>query len=435
MRKKALSDQLTGLESYEEFVPKLKKAVSEMPEEAAIAIVYSDIKHFKYFNDTYGYRRGNRLLARMSEMFSSGGEDFLCGARVVSDNIVCARFCADGDTKAFLDEVKSSISYIEQILRKEFLCERIRMTAGVFFIDAKERGINVETAISNANLARKQSKLDGNDSVTLFLPEMATKIDSELEIISTIDEAINNHELEAYYQPKIDSRTGKIIGAEALVRWIKPNGKMIYPDQFIPILEKSRQIINVDYYIYNEVFAFIRDRLDKGECVVPISMNVSRQHMKDLEIIDYVRDLCDTYKVPTRYLEFELTETMCTERTDRVMEFITAFHKMGMKVSMDDFGSGYSSLKLLSQIPIDVIKLDRCFLRSRELGDREKIIITSIVNMTKELKMCSLCEGVETSDQSSFLTGIGCDAQQGYYYSKPVKLDDFRELLVAGCAR
>ena len=426
---------MTGLESYEEFVPKLKKAVGEMPEEAAIAIVYSDIKHFKYFNDTYGYRRGNRLLARMSEMFSSGGEDFLCGARVVSDNIVCARFCADGDTKAFLDEVKSSISYIEQILRKEFLCERIRMTAGVFFIDAKERGINVETAISNANLARKQSKLDGNDSVTLFLPEMATKIDSELEIISTIDEAINNHELEAYYQPKIDSRTGKIIGAEALVRWIKPNGKMIYPDQFIPILEKSRQIINVDYYIYNEVFAFIRDRLDKGECVVPISMNVSRQHMKDLEIIDYVRDLCDTYKVPTRYLEFELTETMCTERTDRVMEFITAFHKMGMKVSMDDFGSGYSSLKLLSQIPIDVIKLDRCFLRSRELGDREKIIITSIVNMTKELKMCSLCEGVETSDQSSFLTGIGCDAQQGYYYSKPVKLDDFRELLVAGCAR
>ena len=426
---------MTGLESYEEFVPKLKKAVGEMPEEAAIAIVYSDIKHFKYFNDTYGYRRGNRLLARMSEMFSSGGEDFLCGARVVSDNIVCARFCADGDTKAILDEVKSSISYIEQILRKEFLCERIRMTAGVFFIDAKERGINVETAISNANLARKQSKLDGNDSVTLFLPEMATKIDSELEIISTIDEAINNHELEAYYQPKIDSRTGKIIGAEALVRWIKPNGKMIYPDQFIPILEKSRQIINVDYYIYNEVFAFIRDRLDKGECVVPISMNVSRQHMKDLEIIDYVRDLCDTYKVPTRYLEFELTETMCTERTDRVMEFITAFHKMGMKVSMDDFGSGYSSLKLLSQIPIDVIKLDRCFLRSRELGDREKIIITSIVNMTKELKMCSLCEGVETSDQSSFLTGIGCDAQQGYYYSKPVKLDDFRELLVAGCAR
>ncbi len=430
-----MSDQLTGLESYEEFVPRLKQAVNDMPEEAAIAIVYSDIKHFKYFNDTYGYRRGNRLLARMSEMFSSGGDDFLCGARVVSDNIVCARFCSDGDTKEFLEEVKASISYIEQVLRKEFLCERIRMTAGVFFIDAKEKGINVETAISNANLARKQSKLDGSDSVTLFLPEMASKIDSELEIISTIDEAINRRELEAYYQPKIDSRTGKIIGAEALVRWIKPNGQMVYPDQFIPILEKSRQIITVDYYIYNEVFAFIRGRLDRGESVVPVSMNVSRQHMKDLEIIDYVRDLCDAYKVPTQYLEFELTETMCTERTDRVMEFITAFHEMGMKVSMDDFGSGYSSLKLLSQIPIDVIKLDRCFLRSRQLGEREKIIITSIVNMTKELHMCSLCEGVETSDQSSFLADIGCDAQQGYYYSKPVKLDDFRELLVSGCAR
>jgi len=426
---------LTGLESYEEFVPKLKKAVADMPEEACIAVVYSDIKHFKYFNDTFGYRRGNRLLARMAEMFSSGGDDFLCGARVVSDNIVCARFCFDGDKTIFLDEIKASIAYIEEVLRKEFMCERIRMTAGVFFIDAGVRGINVETAISNANLARKHSKLDGSDSVTLFLPEMAAKIDNELEIISTIEDAIRNHELMAYYQPKIDSNSEKIIGAEALVRWIKPNGTMIYPDEFIPILEKSRQIIDVDYFIYNEVFAFLRDRLDRGERVVPVSMNVSRQHMKELEIIDYVRDLCETYKVPPKYLEFELTETMCTERTDRVMEFITAFHEMGIRVSMDDFGSGYSSLKLLSQIPIDVIKLDRCFLRSPELSEREKIIITSIVNMTKELKMCSLCEGVETSDQSSFLAGIGCDAQQGYYYSKPVRLDDFRNLLVAGCAR
>ena len=151
-----MSDQLTGLQSYDEFVPKLKKAVSDMSEEASIAIVYSDIKHFKYFNDTYGYRRGNKLLARMSEMFSSGGEGFLGGARVVSDNIVCARFCADGDEKVFLEEIKASISYIEQILRKEFSCERIRMTAGVFFIDAKAKGINVETAFSNANLARRQ---------------------------------------------------------------------------------------------------------------------------------------------------------------------------------------------------------------------------------------------------------------------------------------
>jgi len=426
---------LTGLDSYEEFVPKLKQAVLDMPEEAAIAIVYSDIKHFKYFNDTYGYRRGNRLLARMSEMFSSCGVGFLCGARVVSDNIVCARICSDGNTAEFLCRVKESIAHIEEVLRKEFLCERIRMTAGVFFIDAQVKGINVETAISNANLARKQSKIDGNDSVTLFLPVMASRIDSELEIISTIEDALKNHELEAYYQPKIDSRNGKIIGAEALVRWVKSDGTMVYPDEFIPILEKSRQIINVDYYIYNEVFKFIRARLDRGENVVPVSMNVSRQHLKELEIIDYVKNLCEMYKVPARYIEFELTETMCIEKTERVMEFITAFHDMGISVSMDDFGSGYSSLKLLSQIPIDVIKLDRCFLRSRELGDREKIIITSIVNMTKELKMSSLCEGVETLDQSSFLARIGCDAQQGYFYSKPVRLDEFRKLLAVGSAR
>lgn len=425
-----MSDQLTGLDSYEEFIPKLNSAVRDMTAECSIALIYVDIKHFKYFNDTYGYRRGNELLMKMASMISRPSHGYICGARVVSDNIVVAGLCEGKSVEDYLTHVKGSVSYLEQILRREFSCDRIRVTAGVFFISDDNRDINLDTAISNANLARKQSKLDGNESVTLFVPEMASKISNEMEIISTIDDAIKNKELHAFYQPKIDSVTGQITGAEALVRWIKPDNTMVYPDQFIPILEKSRQIINVDYFIYNEVFSFIREKLDKGETVVPISMNVSRQHLKDLDIIEYISDLLDTYKIPSCYLEFELTETMCIEKTDRVMEFINAFHSMGIKVSMDDFGSGYSSLKLLSQIPIDVIKLDRCFLNSGSLCDKEKIIITSIINMTKELRMHSLCEGVETLAQSDFLRDIGCDAQQGYYYSKPVNVAAFNSMLL-----
>lgn len=425
-----MSDQLTGLDSYEEFIPKLKATIREMSGQWMIALMYVDIKHFKYFNDTYGYRRGNELLSKMATMVSQPKHGYICGSRVVSDNIVVAGLCDDLSQEDYITHIKGSIAYLEQILRREFSCDRIRVTAGVFFITDSNKDINLDTAVSNANLARKQSKLDGNESVTLFVPEMAKRISNEMEIISSIDDAIKNKELRAYYQPKIDSITGQITGAEALVRWIKPDGSMVYPDEFIPILEKTRQIINVDYFIYNEVFAYIRNKLDKGEKVVPISVNVSRQHLRDLDIIDYVSDLLDNYKIPPQYLEFELTETLCIEKTDKVKEFINAFHSMGIKVSMDDFGSGFSSLKLLSEIPIDVIKLDRCFLNSADLCDKEKIIITSIINMTKQLKIHSLCEGVETLAQSDFLSEIGCDAQQGYYYSKPVNVESFDSMLL-----
>jgi EAL domain-containing protein (putative c-di-GMP-specific phosphodiesterase class I) len=182
------------------------------------------------------------------------------------------------------------------------------------------------------------------------------------------------------------------------------------------------------------VFAFIRDRLDKGECVVPISMNVSRQHMKDLEIIDYVRDLCDTYKVPTRYLEFELTETMCTERTDRVMEFITAFHKMGMKVSMDDFGSGYSSLNSLKDMPLDVLKLDAEFFRGENVDGRSEIVVSETIKLAQSLEMKTVAEGVEAKETVDFLADQGCDMIQGFYFARPMPGSEFEQKMIEGIA-
>ena len=415
-----MKDTLTGLDSYEEFIPKLQSLIDNL-DDKIISIDYSDIKHFKYFNDTYSYKTGNDLLADYAKLLSSNKESFLYGSRVVSDNMVTVGLYDIHDEDILHKQIVNRNMLIENELRLKYKCNRLRICTGVYFITKENSNIDAETVISNCNLARKIARENNTeDSVVIFKDEMSSQINHEIEILSTIDSAITNGELIPYYQPKIDSSTGKVSGAEALVRWKKPDGTIIQPDQFVPIIERSGQIIAVDYFMYREVFKFIAQRIQQGLAVVPISINVSRQHFKKLDIINYVQSLLNEYKIPPKYIEFEITETVCMADTAKAMKFIRTFHELGFKVSMDDFGSGYSSLYLLSELPIDIIKMDKCFLQSEELQKKERVIISNIINMTHQLDITTLCEGVETSQQSEFLKSVGCDIQQGFYFSRPV---------------
>ncbi len=422
-------DALTGLDSYEEFVPKLQSLIDNL-DDKIILIDYSDIKHFKYFNDTYSYKTGNDLLADYAKLLSSNKKSFLYGSRVVSDNMVTVGLYDIHDEDILHQQICNRNMLIENELRLKYKCNRLRICTGVYFITNANSNIDAETVISNCNLARKIARENNTEeSVVIFREEMSSQINHEIEILSTIDSAITNGELVAYYQPKIDSTTGKVSGAEALVRWKKPDGTIIQPDQFVPIIERSGQIIAVDYFMYREVFKFISQRLQQGLAVVPISINVSRQHFKKLDIINYVKSLLNEYKIPPKYIEFEITETVCMADTAKAMKFIRTFHELGFKVSMDDFGSGYSSLYLLSELPIDIIKMDKCFLQSEELQKKERVIISNIINMTHQLDITTLCEGVETSQQSEFLKSVGCDIQQGFYFSRPVTGEQISDMI------
>ncbi|MBR6238122.1 MAG: EAL domain-containing protein [Lachnospiraceae bacterium] len=422
-------DLITCLDPYDIFITKLKNAVDDIGDRI-IPIVYSDIKHFKYFNDTYGYKLGDDLIAEFAELVCKDNS-YITGARVVSDNIVTAGYVSNKIPRDdMLKHIRQVNDEIEEYLCKKFKCRRISIATGVYFITAESKDINVETAISNANFARKQAKESKDESVIFFDDTMAERINRELDILASIKDALSDKELMPYYQPKVNSITGLIEGAEALVRWRKPDGTFIYPDQFIPAIEKSGQITDVDYYMYEEVFRFIKNRLDNGEPIVPISLNVSRAHLTTLNIIGKIKDLLVKYPIPTEYVEFELTETSCMENPDSARQFIDAMHELGIKVSMDDFGSGYSSLNLLSEIPFDIIKLDRTFLKSKIPESKERIIISSIVTMSRELGMKSLCEGVETEGQSIFLKNIGCNTQQGFLFSKPIPQTEFEALLI-----
>lgn len=416
-----MKDILTGLDQYEVFLEKLEKEIEKIGDDRII-IVYTDIKHFKYINDTYGYKVGDSLLQDFVEEFMGKTDIIICASRVYSDNFVVAnRVPPDYYTnEEFRDLVLQLNQEREAKFREKYLNSRLQFCTGISVIDKNSRSLDAETAVSNANLARKVAKEMENDSCVLFDQSMMEGIKREVEITSSIPKALEQREFQVYFQPKIDTDTLELIGAEALVRWQKPDGSFIYPDEFIPLIERSGQVIDVDYYVYREVFRFLAERLKEGKKVVPISLNVSRVHLQKMHILEYVKGLLEEFQIPCSLVEFELTESIYLDNTEQALELIKGLHKLGIKVSMDDFGSGYSSLNLLSKLPIDIIKLDRVFLKAGEMQESDRIIISCVVDMAKKLKIASLCEGVETQEQSDYLKEVGCQMQQGFYFSRPI---------------
>lgn len=429
MEQMMMKDFLTGLDRYEVFLEKLEKSIEKIGDKR-ISIVYTDIKYFKYINDTYGYQVGDSLLKDFVAEMVVNNHNLIGCARVYSDNFVAANILEDGLTnEEFRDFIHKINLEREAKFREKYLNSRLQFCTGITVIDKNSRSLDAETAVSNANLARKVAKEMDEDCCVLFDNSMMEGIKREVEITSRVPKAIANHEFKVYYQPKIETETLRVIGAEALVRWQKPDGSFVYPDQFIPLIERSGQVVDVDYYVYRETFKFLADRLAAGKIVVPISLNVSRIHLNKMHILEYVRELFEEYQIPSGLIEFELTESIYLDNTERALELVKGLHRLGTKVSMDDFGSGYSSLNLLSRLPIDIIKLDKVFLKGNTMEESDKIIISCVVDMAKRLSITSLCEGVETPEQSDYLKEIGCQIQQGYYFSRPIPQEEFEQFI------
>lgn len=434
---KETKDILTGLDRYEEFLKKLDLEIKKL-DDYRIAIIYTDIKHFKYINDTLGYQRGDMLLKEFVTQVTKDNSHMLCAARVVSDNIVLAvRLENNISNDNFREFIHQSNREMEDKFREEYLAARLKFCTGISFIEKNDRSLDPATAVSNANLARKMAKEMKDDCCVVFDRRMVEGIKKEVEITSSLSKAIANGELKVYYQPKMETGSLRMEGAEALIRWQKPDGRFIYPDEFIPFIERSGQIVELDYFVYREVFKFIAGRMRENRPIVPISVNVSREHLSKMEILPYVRSLFEEYRIQPNLIEFELTESIYIENTEKALQLIEGLHEMGTKVSMDDFGSGYSSLNLLSRLPIDIIKLDKVFLQDEEaenrLKENDKIIISCIIDMARKLSITSLCEGVETPEQSDYLSQIGCELQQGYYFSRPIPESDFEIFIDQGC--
>lgn len=426
-------DPLTGLYQYNVFLRKLQELI-DRSEPGELCLVSSDVRHFKYINENYGISVGDELLRSFADELRAVQKDRLIATRVYSDNIVSVKYISKDMTAEQLKEYIMGFNEAFSVkARKKYLNGKLNINSGFYVLRGDEKA---EYAVSNANMARKKAKEPGNaGTAVMFQESMMEEIRKQVRLTDALPDAIKNRELCVYLQPKVGCRSREIIGAEALIRWRKPDGTFHYPDEFIPVFERNGGIIELDYFVYREVFRWLKERIDAGEAVVPVSMNVSRFHLRDDKLVAYIRELMEEYRVPAEYLEFELTENLYIENMEHVLPMIEELRGMGIKVSMDDFGSGFSSLNVLNDLPIDVIKLDKVFMKKAGLNEGEKTIISCVVEMAKKLHITVLCEGVENEEQDCFLREIGCDMIQGYYYGRPMPISAFEELLAAGIAK
>ncbi len=422
-------DSVTGLMTYERFLTMVGEYIESAPH-GQYGMVYMDFSNFKYVNETYGYEVGDKILRELVNEAASYGEYYIYGSRVFSDNMVMLfRFLNRTDDEIVSIFEKASKAFTDR-MQKEYIDSKLILDIGVCTFEICGRPVPMKNIISNANMARKKAKLPDSPRCIVYNESMGAEMKAEVTYANDMENAFRNHEFVVYLQPKVDLASNNIEGAEALIRWKKQDGTLIFPNDFIPVFEKNKSITLLDYFVYDEVCKYLRRRMNEGKRIVRVSVNVSRVHLFTInELVSYVKSLLTKYEIPPEYLEFELTETVYTDKVDDTVLLMDKLRDLGVKVSMDDFGSGYSSLNVLTKLPLDVLKLDKDFLDDFENDPDEKIIIPSVIDMAKKLNLAVVCEGVETKEQVSFLREVGCDFAQGYFYSKPITQEQFDELL------
>ncbi len=414
---------MTGADSIDKFkINSNKLFAKNNPEE--YALFYIDVDKFKYINDMFGYDMGNDTLIHISNTIASELKEDEIFARVSADHFVLLiKYKTDDDIKTRLNNIYNKVQILSNPKINYY---KLILDCGIYKISKSDNDIN--TIMDRANTARKTIKGGHKNSFAFYDKEMHKKILKEKEIENSMVDALNNGEFIVYFQPKYSLSDYQIIGAEALVRWDNPQKGLIPPIEFIPVFERNGFIVNIDFYVFEEVCKKIREWMDEGQKVVPISVNLSRMHFVNSNFIEEFKLIVDKYKIPTRLIELELTETAVLDNIEGLLDTMNNLKEKGFVISMDDFGTGYSSLNLLKELPVDILKLDRAFFTEKDESNNEKIVISNVIKMAKELKMKVISEGVETISQVEFLKQIGCDMVQGYLFSKPMPVKEFEKI-------
>ena len=413
-------DSLTGSWNLTKFTREVNTFLLKR-QRKQYAIVYVDIRNFKFFNDVYGYSEGDRILIAFAEKLREFlYKDEMFG-RITSDNFVAlVRYHS---LEELLRRFKVFTDEMNKIKKNSAESYRIVMRAGVCMIEPNCDSIT--SIIDKANIARQSIKGYHKSMYNFYHVELRQQIAKEKGIEDRMEAALQNHEFIVYYQPKIDLVSHRMVGAEALVRWNRPEYGLVPPDEFIPIFEKNGFIIEMDFYVFDQVCKNIRQWLDEKMDVVPISVNFSRVHLKSPCFIQRLVEIADRYHIPRGLIELELTESAFIENADALLQLFNELKDLRFTISLDDFGTGFSALKLLTELPVDVLKLDKDFLKKGQATKREQIVLAHVIRMSKDLDIKVVSEGVETMEQADFLTKIGCNLAQGYLFARPMPEPEF----------
>lgn len=417
-------DIVTGLPFYDSFISKAKEELGLSYAADEYVLVSTDISNFKYINRIYGYDKANELLKNLIAILTEDHTDVVVACRTHSDHVI-GLYRYGGNKGGFAALVEEcSRTFVRNNARK-FPSVTLHLNNGLYYlIDPDE---DLIYSIDKANVARRAAK--GNYCVTsvLFADDMMGKKEEDAKIISLFDNALRAGRIKVFYQPKMDIATKRIRGAEALSRIYDSNHQLIFPDVFIPVLENSGKIVELDRYVLRQVFQSIRSWLDQGKTPVPVSVNLSRMHFYENNVADGIYEEFVKYDIPIKYIEIELTESLFFAEADIIISEIMKLRAYGFRVSMDDFGVGYSTLNSLGELPVDIIKFDKKFIRSSMTSDASYQILLSLVKVFKKINYDVVCEGVETMDDEKLIFECGCDTVQGFLYDKPLEQMIFEE--------
>lgn len=418
-------DSLTGLYNLDTFKAGIEAFLKLQDRDSHYALLYTDIAHFERVNNLYGNSRADRLLVDLANAIS--GIDFglqLCCRSVADHFVMLVDFKDKEDLGHSLEEFCREFNGLAV---ERFPDAVPRLGIGAFIIyDSTEP---VDDMVEKANAARKSLRGRSSVRVAYYNPVDFGKHRKAKEIEKDMIRAMEAGEFKVYLQPKYDLVTKKMVGAEALVRWIKEDGAVVYPDEFIPVFEKNGFIKQLDFFMLEKVCEMLKRRLRDRKVCIPISVNQSRVLLNSDTYTTDVAFVLNSYNTPPDLIELELTERIFSDSLDDMAKMMASLKELGVKWSIDDFGTGYSSLNLLKKLPVDIIKIDKAFLDETETSNVSKIIIRKTVELTQELEKMVVCEGVETEEQASYLKAIHCDMAQGYLYAKPMSMEEFEELV------
>ncbi len=394
------------------FSQSVRDMMERHPDEE-IAFIQFDVERFKLINENYGVETGDDLLAFIKDSMSMicGEEQPFC--RLTADVfMVVTAYSSDDELMDFIHRIESMMTGFRGI--------DYRLCFGVAI--AEDRTLHTRRHGDNATIARQSIKGNALNNIGFFNGRMRTELNKKHTIEEDMKDALVGNQFVMYLQPKYSISTGRIIGAEALARWFHPEKGMISPGEFVPVFEQNGFILKLDQFIWESACRKIRDWIDRGIEPVPISVNISREYVHSFDVVGELINLVRKYDIPVKLLELEITESVDAEGVEDVVKKMKS---SGFTMLMDDFGSGYSSLNMLKTTQFDVLKIDREFLSEFMESSRGRKIISHTINMSQDIGLDIIAEGVETKEQAQFLSSCGCDAAQGFYYSKPVSQEEF----------
>ncbi len=419
----AYRDSLTGIYNEKKFKIEMQKTLEKHKNEQ-FTIVKIDIINFKVANNILSYEMGNKII------------QIVASTALAKDNkdVLFARISADEFLLFSKISVLNDVRKIKEIYENE-VNTKIKEVCGRTFKFRYSRysiplgETNVNEIINTIDLTHSFSKQRTFEGIFDYEDNLKKQILHTAYICDIMHDALKGKEYKVYLQPKYSLVDDTICGAEALVRWQRPNGKFIYPNEFIYIFEQEGFITELDKYMLHNVCKLIKRFKEKKLKELPISINFSRMHMLDENFTNEVEQIVDSYGIPHHLIEIEMTETSMIDNEEVFKQLFFDLHNKGFSLSMDDFGAGYSSLALLTELNFDVIKLDKSLLTEALDKDSSALVIETILNMSKQLNLKTVCEGVETKGQAEFLKVAGCDIAQGYFYAKPMPNEDFEKLI------